>query len=550
MKPSRISPAVHQVGGYPPPAARHGLLPFLALLACLAWPVLLRAAPLHPTHFKPHPSDKVFDGPVQRFELTIAPPELDSLRREPRKTVPATLRVGSNTWQRVGVRVKGAAGSTRGIDENPALTLNADKFVPGQKVLGLDKFHLNNSVQDASRMSELVCADLYRRAGIPAARATHALFTLNGRDLGLYVLKEGFDHAFLARNFPDASGNLYDGGFLRDIDQDLELDSGKEPPDWKDLHALAHACRLPAPEQRNAKLDALLDVDRFITYAALQVLTEDWDGYPGNRNNYRLYHDPASSKFVFMPHGMDQMFRHGGMPVDRGFEGMVAQAVMGRPEWREAYYARVAALLTNVITPDSIFRTFDAAVARREPALQKLPPGDAEGIRGDTRELRRSIAQRIPQVAAMLANRPKPVRLATDGSMDPANWVPRVAEDGGRAEHAKEAGQPPVLRLALAGVGAPSWRARVSLSPGKYRLEARARARGVESVGDAKGTGLGIRVSGAPRANKVVGTTDWTPLTFDFVLDGAGEVELVAELRGQKGSGDFDATAFKLRRVP
>ena len=57
-------------------------------------------------------------------------------------------------------------------------------------------------------------------------------------------------------------------------------------------------------------------------------------------------------------------------------------------------------------------------------------------------------------------------------------------------------------------------------------------------------------VSGAPRANKIVGTTDWTPLTFDFVLDGAGEVELVAELRGQKGSGDFDATAFKLRRVP
>ncbi|MEY3275028.1 MAG: hypothetical protein RL153_293, partial [Verrucomicrobiota bacterium] len=329
--------------------------------AWLAWISVASAAPLHATHFRPHPSDKIFEGPVLRFEVSIARPELDSLRREPRKTVPATLRIGSNTWQRVGVRVKGAAGSTRGIDENPALTLNADKFVPGQKVFGLDKFHLNNSVQDPSRMSELVCGDLYRRAGIPAARATHALFTLNGRDLGLYVLKEGFDRAFLARNYPEPSGNLYDGGFLRDIDQDLELDAGKEPPDWKDLHALAAACRLPDAAQRHARVDALLDVDRFLTYVALQVMTEDWDGYPGNRNNYRLYHDPSSGKFVFMPHGMDQMFRHGGMPVDRGFEGMAAQVVMARPEWREAYYARVGALLTNVFTSDAIFRTYDAA---------------------------------------------------------------------------------------------------------------------------------------------------------------------------------------------
>jgi len=508
------------------------------------------AAPLHPTFFKPHASDSLFEGPVLRFEITIAAPEMDSLRREPRKTVPATLRVGSNTWQRVGVRIKGAAGSTRSIDENPALTLNADKFVPGQKVMGLDKFHLNNSVQDPSRMSELVCGDLYRRAGIPAARATHALFALNGRDMGLYVLKEGFDRAFLARNYADASGNLYDGGFLRDIDQDLELDAGKEPPDWKDLHALADACRQPVPAQRNARVDALLDVDRFVTYAALQVMTEDWDGYPGNRNNYRLYHDPASGKFVFMPHGMDQMFRHGGMPVDRTFEGMAAQVVMSRPEWREAYYGRVAALLTNVFTSASIFRTFDAAVARREVALARLPPGDAAGIRQATRELRGSIEQRIPQVAQMLANRPKPVQLGPEGLVDPTHWVVRMAEGEGRAERVEDPGGRGLMRLTLAGAGAPSWRARVSLPQGKYRFEARARVRGVESSGDAKGVGLGIRVSGAPRANKIVGTSDWSPLSFDFVLEGTGEVELVAELRGQKGTGDFDAGAFRLRRMP
>jgi hypothetical protein len=364
------------------------------------------------------------------------------------------------------------------------------------------------------------------------------------------VLKEGFDRAFLARNYPEPSGNLYDGGFLRDIDQDLELDAGKEPPDWKDLHALAAACRLPDAAQRHARVDALLDVDRFLTYVALQVMTEDWDGYPGNRNNYRLYHDPSSGKFVFMPHGMDQMFRHGGMPVDRGFEGMAAQVVMARPEWREAYYARVGALLTNVFTSDAIFRTYDAAAARLDKALATASKGDAAGIRNAVRELRDSIEHRIPQVAQMLASRPKPVRLGKEGSLDASHWTPRVAGDGGRAERIQQPGQPLILRLALAGNGAPSWRARVSLPKGKYRFEARARCKGVESGGDAKGTGLGIRVSGAARANQLKGTSDWTPLAFDFVLDGTGEVELVAELRGTKGSGEFDASAFRLRPAP
>jgi hypothetical protein len=74
-----------------------------------------------------HASDTLFSGPVLRFSVDIAPAQMDSLRREPRKSVPATLRSGTNVWESVGVRVKGAAGSTRSIDDLPALTLNVDK---------------------------------------------------------------------------------------------------------------------------------------------------------------------------------------------------------------------------------------------------------------------------------------------------------------------------------------------------------------------------------------------------------------------------------------
>ena len=497
----------------------------------------------------PHASDALFSGPVLRFSVDIEPAQMDSLRREPRKSVPATLRSGTNVWESVGVRVKGAAGSTRSIDDLPALTLNVDKFRVGQKVYGLDKLHLNNSVQDPSRMSEIICADLYRRAGVPACRGTHALVRLNGRDLGLYVLKEGFDKSFLNRNFADASGNLYDGGFLRDIDQQLELDAGKEPPDWKDLQALNAACQIPDAGLRRAQLGRMVDVERFITYTALQVMTEDWDGYPCNRNNYRLYHEPSANRFIFLPHGMDQMFRHDGMPIDRGFEGIVAAQFFQDSEWRTAYFNRIESLLTNVFTTNSILPTFDATTQRLEAALALVPKDEAEGIRASARDLRGRIVDRTRNLQQQIAGRPRPTQLAPDGSIQLANWQSKNATgDGGSGTQRDALAGPEAIRMDLLQPGQPSLRLRLRLPAGAYRFEGRGRTRELDSPADAKGVGLGLRISGRTRAPGLVGTSDWQPLGFEFKLEGETEVELIAEVRGQKGSGWFDTRAFRLRR--
>ena len=183
-------------------------------------------------------AEAFFTGPVRTFEVTLESNALASLRQDPRKAVPATVRVGTNVFESVSVHVKGSAGSTRSVDDNPALTLNFGKFKEGQTAFGLHKLHLNNSVQDPSRMNELVASTLYRRSGIPTARATQGLVILNGRDLGLYVIKEGYDKAFVRRNFPEdpkAEGNLYDGGFVRDIDENLTREVGRGTNDLADL---------------------------------------------------------------------------------------------------------------------------------------------------------------------------------------------------------------------------------------------------------------------------------------------------------------------------
>src|SRR5262249_22923107 len=154
-------------------------------------------------------SEKLFTGgKVLQLSIELGPKELESLRKEPRKYVKCTLKEGETVYQDVGIHLKGGIGSFRKIDDKPALTLNMDKFKKRQRFHGLDKFHLANSVQDPSYLSEFIGGELFRAAGVPASRITHAVVTINGKKRGLYYLKEGYDHQFLKRHFKNHRGNL------------------------------------------------------------------------------------------------------------------------------------------------------------------------------------------------------------------------------------------------------------------------------------------------------------------------------------------------------
>ena len=285
---------------------------------------------------------------VLRIEIEIPEQGIEALRDSPqrawgraekRPTVKAIVREGGTVYKDVAIHLKGAAGSFRSVDDDPALTLNFDKHVKGQTFHGLERFSLNNSVQDRSLLSEQICREMFAAAGVPAPRATHAQVKLNGRDLGVYVLIEAFNKQFLLRNFKNAEGNLYDGGFLKDVTDDLEKSSGGKPDDRSDLRRLAEAAQEKNLTNRYARLSRVLDVDRFLNYLALDMLMCNWDGYGLNRNNYRVYHDPDSDKMVFMPHGLDQMFgvmRAGtDMPIMPQMQGLVARALLETAEGRK-----------------------------------------------------------------------------------------------------------------------------------------------------------------------------------------------------------------------
>jgi spore coat protein CotH len=492
----------------------------------------------------------LFAGPILRFQIELPTESLDSLRNEPRKAVPANVTIGTQRFERVTIHVKGAAGSTRSIDDNPALTLNFDKLVPGRKFQGLDKLHLNNSVQDPSLLSEQLAGRLYSLAGIPTARASQALVTLDGRDLGLYVLKEGYNRSFLRRNFPDASGNLYDGGFIRDIDQDLERDSGDGPEDRQDLQRLRDAAFTPDIVLRETRLAKVLEIDRFITVAAMQALLIDWDGYGYNRNNYRIYHEPRTGKFTFIPHGMDQLLgsrRGGGMEVPEG--GIVARQLFESGPHRERFFNEAEHLLKTVFTQATLTNHFREAEARLLPAIQTRGADEREWRMNTLRWFEEQAYQRIESASNQLAAMPKPTRFNADGVTAIAHWQPRYQRGQAKIETVRLDGIDTLHIAAIARETVSSFRATVRLPIGKYTLTGRLRTRGVEAAKDERFQGgAGMRISGGEHQQRFSGAHDWTEFVHDFQIFDPHDVEFVAELRANAGEVWYDIGSMKLQK--
>ena len=337
---------------------------------------------------------------VRRIRIELAPPALATLRQQSRGDVRATVRDEAATYREVALHLKGSTGSFRGLDDKPALTLTFDGFTPGQRFHGLRKIHLNNSVEDPAYLNEWLGGELFRAAGVPAPRVAWALVELNGRKLGLYVLKEGFTEDFLGLHFRAPTGNLYDTGPGHDVTEAMRRSSGTGPKDRADLQALAAAALEPNRAERWRKLQAVLDVDRFVSFLAMEIMVCHRDGYSLAKNNFRIYHDADSGKIIFFPHGMDQLFGRPDALLQPHLAGVVAQAVMDTPEGHRLYRARVGELLTNVFQPAVLTNRVRSVVRQIRPAL-----GGAAGreLEHEAELLQQRIVQRAASLAKQLA---------------------------------------------------------------------------------------------------------------------------------------------------
>lgn len=498
-----------------------------------------------------------------RIELELTPKAEAALRQHQqqfrahgqlevteRPEVMLTVREGGRVYTNVAAHLKGAAGSFRPYDDTPAFTLNFSKHVKGQRFHGYSKISLNNSVQDPTLINEMLSREMFVAAGVPAPRAHHGTVVVNGRDLGLYVVLEGWGKPFLKGHFDDVSGNLYDGGFVQDIDGELSVVSGEDPLSHPGLERLRVAVHGEDRAQRWNRMSEALDVDRFITLLALDMMLCNWDGYAMNRNNWRVFHDRSKDRMVFMPHGLDQLFGMGRrMGVDATIEpqtrGVVARVLMSTPEARKLYRARVAELNTNVFNPDRLEARIREIAGTIRPTLEAYHPGRADAQDHRVADLIARMRARSASITEQLARPSSTLKFAPDGTSRPLAWRPATSQAGG-AELLRRSSPKEVLVVRVrAGEGAGSWRARVNLGEGVYRLEGSARVAGALGVGYAQ-----LRVSGTRGEFRDVSGGAWVPLDHVFACEGpVTEVDLVADAGGSQSEVEFDLSTLRLVRI-
>ncbi len=524
--------------------------------------------------------EPLFDGPVLHWEVQVRRAGLEQLRksggpwnRENDSDASATVRAGGQVWTNVAIHLKGAAGSFRPVDDLPALTLNFGKLQDGQTCEGHRKLHLNNSLQDASRLDEILASGMYLQSGLPTPRATRALVSLNGRYLGIYVLKGGWDKAFLKQHFGSSKGNFYDSGFLKDLDTNLERDSGEGAPDWSDLIALRQSLAVPDPAERLQRVSRHLDIDRIATLGALQILLDDWDGYLRNRNNYRVYHVPASDRLVLMPHGMDQLWRSPRGSFSPPLSSLLGQRLFSIPAMADRLTHRMRELTNTVFRPQFVDGVFSNAQSRLRERLV------LEGREAELPPVQRAVdstLQRTRQrMAAFVGQRyqpPQPGEFDSNDRMRLTDWSSSSPEQEGYATRIEAAEGTSVFRItASADEGRTSLQKRILLAPGLYQWEARVRTRSVSGFGACLDVEWGRRGQrfdeGSTPLQSVTSTADWTLLKREILIPARGEggrrrpggpmgengsspreIILHAELRADSGTAEFDADAFVLSK--
>ena len=486
---------------------------------------------------------------VAKIDIEMSPESMESLRLDRRKDVRAAVRFDGSLFLEVGVHLKGFSGSFRPLDDKPSWTLDFERFRDGPRWKGFRKIHLNNSVEDPSYLKEKIGSEFFASAGVPAPMVGYAVVALNGRRLGLYVLKEGFTREFLSRHFEDPNGSLYDPEQKGDIDQNLKLilDQSTHGEELA-LRSLREAALEPDLVRRWQRLQEALDVDRMLTFMALEIMICHWDGYCLAKNNYRLCQDAPGRGMVFLPTGMDQIFVKSDMRWNPNMTGLVARCLMETPEGRAGYEARFKRLFNIHFSPRRIGARIKDLIALLHPFLGKR---EYREILEEANALIRWLDERAAFLRKQI-DRSGPLPLVfKDSVADLVGWEPSEASPSRGRLSVGLPGETSELWILATSNLSTGWRTTRRLRPGTYRFEGKARVEDVKPLRFGVHHGVCLRVSGRrDRSASLLGTTDWTRLQIEFDVPAPGaEMTLICELRASSGRACFQEKSLKLIRL-
>ncbi len=236
--------------------------------------------------------------------------------------VAATLVVDGRRYENVGVHFRGMS-SYGGVPpgHKRSLNISLDLVDPNQRLYGYKTLNLLNAHGDPTLLSTVLYSHIARRY-LPVPKANFVRLVINGESWGVYVNVQQFDKVFTqehwgsaegvrwkVRGSPAGGGGLeYLGENIEDYKRRYELKSRDTKRAWKDLVRLCRTLHETPPEELQAALEPLIDINSLLWFLALDVALINNDGYWVRASDYCMYQDP-SGKFHIVPHDINEAFQ-------------------------------------------------------------------------------------------------------------------------------------------------------------------------------------------------------------------------------------------------
>lgn len=286
---------------------------------------------------------------------------------------PARVTLDGWTADRVGLRKKGFLGSLS--TERPSLKVKLDEYVGGQSRFGISVLDFNNVQQDPAIIRTCLAYHIHAKAGVPAPRCAYAHVTVNGRSLGLYAHVEPVRRPFLERTFGDAEGELLEGtvsDFRPGWTGTFEVDRGDPTVAHARVDAVVAALEADDADLL-AALGAVVDLESFYTYWAVESVIAHWDGYPGNANNFYVWAPAADPRLRFIPWGPDSAMTTASaasLPTSILAASALTWRLARHPEARDRYEAALDQVLATAFDEGELIATITRASALFRPYLR------------------------------------------------------------------------------------------------------------------------------------------------------------------------------------
>lgn len=236
---------------------------------------------------------------------------------------PATFSYESSalneTVNNIGFRLR---GNTSLYAQKKSFKVSFNTYIQGNKWLDLEKLNLIANQNDPSLIRAKLCWDAMREAGLPGARVSFVKVFVNEEYKGLYSNVEHIDENFAKKYFDNlGDGNLYKClypatlEYLGSNSNEYKLESGGRRiyelttndwvDDYSDFARLVSVLNQTNDNDLICALSKQMNIENYIKYAALDVISGNWDGYIYNKNNFYLYKNKLSNQFEYIPYDLD-----------------------------------------------------------------------------------------------------------------------------------------------------------------------------------------------------------------------------------------------------